>query len=235
MKHKKTTLGSIVFLLSGTTLIHAQEFSELCPNSTDGTGAVLGFVSDLDMQMALPGATVRVTWDKDGEEARAETQTGIDGSFTLCYLPLETSLSIQPMLGTMTGQTVTMNLADLITQQDLGFSLAGASPSSSEDAEDDRIWACIGRADSGMMLQLGGLIRCDPQWQPLEQCPREELGRVTANIEGYAARRGALRQMVDTLIDEARRLGANALIDFDAGRGSVNAQAVKIEVDPRTC
>ena len=160
MKHKKSALGSIVFLFSGTTLIHAQEFSELCPNSTDGTGAVLGFVSDLDMQMALPGATVRVTWDKDGEEARAETQTGIDGSFTLCYLPLETSLSIQPMLGTMTGQTVAMNLADLITQQDLGFSLVGASSSSGEAAEDDRIWACIGRADSGLPS-----IRLEPLWK----------------------------------------------------------------------
>ena len=235
MRHKQATLGLIVFLLAGTSIVHAQDLSELCPNSNDGTGAVWGVVSDMDMQMALPGATVLATWDKGGNQGRAETQTGLDGSFTVCYLPLETSLSIQPMLGTMAGQTVSLNLTESITRHDLGFSLTGTGDSSDGGDEDDRIWACFGRADSQMMLQVGGLIRCDPQWQPLEQCPREELGRVTADLEGYAARRGAMREMVDRLIDEAERLGANALIDFEGGRGSINAQAVKIEIDPRTC
>lgn len=231
MSHIRLAVGQSVLFLLGASALNAQDLSELCPNSSADTGALVGIVSDLEAEMALPGATVLATWEKDGIPGRAETQTGLDGSFTMCHLPLETDLSVQAMFATMAGQAVPLSLAESITHQDIGFSLTGGGASTG--GEDDRMWACIGRPDSQMRIQLGRLVRCDANWQPLEQCPREELGTVSASAGSRG--RGAMREMIDRLIDEAERLGANALVEVSGGRGTMTAQAVQIDVDPGTC
>lgn len=216
-----------LLLLTAATL-RAQTVEEMCPNAKD-TGALLGVVSDVDAAMALPGATVRATWETDGTPGIGETQTGIDGGFTLCYLPIGTELTVQAMFATMTGQPVSITLAETITQQDIGFSLTGGATSTDKG----QVWACIGPPDSQMRVQLGSLVRCDPQWPPLDRCPKQELERVSASAGSRG--RGAMREMVDSLVDAAERLGANALVDIQGGRGSISALAVKIEVDPSTC
>lgn len=231
MSHTRVALAQSVLLLVGVSALSAQDLEELCPNSDADNGAIVGIVSDADAHMALPGATVRATWEKDGTPGQAETQAGLDGSFTMCYLPLGTDLSIHAMLGTMPGPSVLMTLTEAITSQDIGFSLTGETGGG--DAASDRIWACIGGPNSQIRAQLGRLVRCDPQWQPLEQCPSEALGRVSASAGTRG--RGAMREMVERLVDETKRLGGNALIDVSGGRGSIDAQAVKIEVDPSTC
>ncbi len=231
MNHTRTVLAPSVLLLFAASAASAQNLEELCPNS-DGTGALLGIVSDTDAQMALPGAEVQATWIDDGTPGRAETQTGLDGSFTMCYLPIGLEVSIRAMFGTMAGQAVALTLGEPITRQDVGFSLTGGG--ATDDGE-DKIWACIGPPDSQMRIQLGSLVRCDSQWPSLDRCPKEELGKVSASGGGGGRRGGAMREMVDQLVDKAKGLGANALVDFTGGRGSVEAMAVKIEVDPSTC
>ena len=73
------------------------------------------------------------------------------------------------------------------------------------------------------------------------------MGTVMANASGSGG--GVLREMLESIAAETRRLGANALINFniEESRGSVNsdnsdapigairATAVKIDVDPTTC
>jgi hypothetical protein len=228
MNGTRIALAPSVLLLLGVSALGAQDLEELCPNSRAENGAIQGIVSDVDTQMMLPGVTVRATWEKDGTPGHGDTQTGLDGRYTMCYLPLQTHLSLLPMLGNMAGEAVSLTLTEPITRQDILFSLTGGG-----DAEEDRIWACIGPPDSQIRIQLGSLVRCEPQWPPLEQCPKKEMGKVYASTGTRG--RGAMREMVERLVDEARRLGANALINVSGGRGSIDALAVRIEVDPSSC
>lgn len=228
--YRLALMPSVLFMLFGASALNAQDLADVCPNSKAGTGALWGVVQDLDAEMALPGVRVVATWQKGGNPARAETHTGLDGGFTLCYLPLETDLSVQPNLANIAGTAIGISLTELITRKDLGLSLSGTGLA---DEEDDRIWACFGRGESTINRQNPRLLRCDPQWQPLEQCPKEALGRVQATrIRGGV---GMMREMLEKMANEARRLGANALIDWSASGSLISAQAVRIEVDPSTC
>ncbi len=230
MNTVRVALSWCGLVLFGAVAAGAQELDEVCPNSKD-TGALTGIVLDADGEMALPGATVRATWELAGKRGRAEVQSALDGSFTMCYLPLGTPLAVQARLGTMEGAAMPLTLVEPVTRHDVGFAMIAATSGAATGA--DRIWACIGTPDSQLRVQLGGLVRCDPQWPQLERCPKEELGRVSASIT--TQRRGVMRELVDMLIDEAKRLGANALINVSGERGSMSAMAVKIEVDPATC
>lgn len=226
--------GAVLSVVSALGL-SAQTLAELCPNSGENMGALVGQVADPDSDMVLPGASVTATWRQDGSDARTEVQAGLDGSFTLCYLPLRTDVSIQVALATMPGQVSTVSLMEPVTRQDLVFSLSGGGASGSESGGegDERIMACIGSATSTATMQLSRLIRCEPTWKPLEQCPKEELGVVTANATRRG--RGAFREMLETLIADAHRRGANALVNFSGGRGEMRAEAVRIDIDPATC
>lgn len=131
----------------------------------------------------------------------------------------------------MAGQVATVTLTEPITERDMSFSMAEAS--SGSGTVDERIWACFLGGNSSINLQNSRLIRCDTEWKPLEQCPREDLGQVTAR--GTGAGSGMMREMLETITDEARRVGANALINIRARGGSIMAEAVKIAIDPKTC
>ncbi|MDX1395029.1 MAG: hypothetical protein R3195_11585 [Gemmatimonadota bacterium] len=219
----------------------AQDLSEVCPGAGDGTGALRGLLSDADAQMALPGATVVATWTRDGEAGRTEVQTALDGSFTMCHVPLDTELSVVGMIGAIAGQPLSLTLTDPITRRDVQVSLSGAT------AADDRLLACFGAPDSPQSQELTNFVRCDPGWRGLEDCAREDLGRVTANRTLTATRGGGrtpdapgvpLRDPPDwleELIEEARDLGANALVNMGGSGELVSAQAARIEVDPATC
>ena len=81
-------VGALALAFAGSAAV-AQELEEVCPDSPDMTGALWGLVADGDTQMGLPAATVVATWEKDGESGQMEGQTALDGSYTLCYVPLE--------------------------------------------------------------------------------------------------------------------------------------------------
>jgi len=235
MTRTRVALGlSVLFGLSGARALTAQDLSEMCPNSDAGTGAVWGSVSDPDAGMVLPGATVVAKWTEDGSETGTQVASGLDGSFVLCYIPLGTEISIQTMLATMAGPTVTLTLSEPLTQEDLSFSMSG----NNSEKKDDRIWACFLGGNSSLNLQNARLIRCDAQWKPLEQCPKKELGMVTASSTGAGnTGRGnaTVREMLETLTRETKRLGGNAIVNLRSSRASIMGDAVKIDVDPKDC
>ena len=237
------------FALAGAaSAATAQELSEVCPDSPEGTGALWGVVMDEDGEMGLPGASVLVTWDADGEEGRTEGQTGFDGGYVLCYVPLEAELAVQPTFGNTGGSVSTVSLTDPITRVDLVYSLVGTGGGGGGD---DRIWACFaGTTDNQINLQNSRLIRCDPGWEGLDRCRKEtEHGQVQATISGSSvsadttaavrerqlARSSEFREALEKILADAERLGANALINWRLSRNSLTAEAVTIAVAPETC
>lgn len=238
--------GAAALAFAGPAAV-AQELNEVCPDSPEKTGALWGLVSDGGTQTGLPAATVIASWEKDGQEGRMEGQTALDGSYTLCYVPLGVEISVQPVFVGTGGVAVAANLTEEITRLDLGFSLTGVGAGG---AGDDRIWACfVGTTDNQINLQNSRLLRCDPGWGGIDRCPKdEEHGQVQATVSmfsvvadtisvegGRLAGSFELREALEKLIADARRLGANALINWRMNRNSVTAEAVTISVDPATC
>lgn len=241
-------VGALALVFTGTAAV-AQELNEVCPDSPDMTGALWGLVSDPDTQMGLPGASVVASWEKDGEPGQMEGQTALDGGYTLCYVPLGVEISVQPLFMGTGGAAATANLTDEITRMDLVFSLSGVGGGGGGD--EDRIWACFGgTTDNQINLQNSRLLRCDPGWGGIDRCPKDgEHGQVQATISGSSmsadttaaergrqmARSSEFREALEKVIADARRLGANALINWRLNRNSLTAEAVTISVDPATC
>ncbi len=240
--------GALALAFAGPAAL-AQELNEVCPDSPDMTGALWGLVSDGDTQMGLPSANVIASWEKDGESGQMEGQTALDGGYTLCYVPLGVEISVQPVFMGTGGAAVTANLTDQITRVDLTFSLSAVGDGGGGD--EDRIWACFGgTTDNQINLQNSRLLRCDPSWAGIDRCPKEEEhGQVQATISGSSvsadttaaergrqlARSSEFREALEKVIQEAKRLGANALINWRLNRNSLRAEAVTITVDPATC
>jgi len=225
--------GALALAFSGPAAV-AQELNEVCPDSPDMTGALWGLVSDGDTQMGLPSATVVATWEKDGESGQMEGQTALDGGYTLCYVPLGVEISVQPVFMGTGGAAATANLAEQITRLDLTFSLSAVG-SGGGGGDDDRIWACFGgTTDNQINLQNSRLIRCDPGWEGIDRCPKEtEHGQVQAQMAGGGS--GQFREALERLVTDAKRTGANALINWRRSGNSLTAEAVTISVDPTSC
>lgn len=231
--------GAIVALLIAPSA-SAQTLEEICPGAEPGTGALWGAVADTDADMVLPGATVIASWSVDGRQQRGEVQVGPDGGYTLCYLPLETDLSVQASFGTMRGEALAVTLTETFTRRDLGLSVSNAGAGGGED----RLWLCVNDGQSVINIRYSRIVRCDESWQPLERCPKQELGRITVHPAGAGS--GMLREMIEQLVREAKRIGANAVVNVRDGRGgtsfigtrhytSITGEGVRIEVDPSTC
>ena len=237
----------------GTGAAHAQQLAEVCPDATPGTGALWGLVTDAEAGIGLPGATVVATWEGDGGPVRTEGQTAIDGGYVLCHIPRGVELSLQPIVSTWAGAVVAATLTEDFLRVDLGFSFADAG---ADAGDDERVWACI------EVTPPSRFLRCDPDWKALDQCPREEdhgevdaeLALVARNmivraedVTGLIAemRRPSddrslgsgpeFREAVEELVADAKRLGANALIDWERDGATLTAKAVTITVDPATC
>lgn len=157
MTRASVTALSVCWALAVGTPAIAQDLSEVCPGAEDDTGALLGVLFDADSEVALPGATVVARWTIDGAEGRAETGTSIDGSFTLCQVPLETEITLLGMIGTVPGQAVAITLTDPVTRQDVAISLAGSMGGGGE-----KMLACLGPPDSEFRLRVGEFVHCDP-------------------------------------------------------------------------
>ncbi len=224
-------LGALVVLFAVLPL-SAQDLQTMCPNSQGASGGLWGVVADVDAGVALPGARLVATWKTDGKGAKTEVQTGLDGSYTLCYLPLEVPLEVTAVLGNLPGATLALTLTEPLTHQDVAFSLGGSATGTGGES-DDRMWACFGRGESDINMQNARLIRCDANWRALDRCPREDLGRLQVTASGAGS--GMLREALEQIIQQARRAGANALIRWTMSGHTISADAVKIGVDPSTC
>ena len=215
----------------GTAPAMAQELQEICPGAQEGTAALWGAVMDSDADMVLPGAKVIASWQQDGQTRTAETEVGLDGAYTMCYVPRNATVTMRAAFATMQGAPIEVTTAEIFTRQDLGLSMSGSVGGA--DDEDDRLWLCVAGGQSTINIQNSRLIRCDPQWQPLERCPKEELGRIQVQPAGAGG--GLMREMIEQVVQEAKRLGANAVINVRSNRASISGEAVKIEVDPSSC
>ena len=172
----------------------------------------------------------------------------------LCHLPLDTELSVQPLVASVGGAVVVATLSDTISRLDLAFSLTGVA------GEDDRVWACPVARSEETRRMASRLLRCDADWPPLESCPREEehgevevtldrgtqsrmimatpeeIARLRSQIGRNAGAIGPLvGEVAERLAAEAKRLGANALINFERDGVTIRAEAITITVDPATC
>ena len=245
----------VVFLMAlPATGAYGQELVEVCPEGPAGTGAVWGVATDADSGIGLPGATVVATWDGDGETVRTEVRTALDGGYVLCGVPRGTEVSVRPVLAGAEGTLAVTILTDDFARADLRLSLTG------DGDDDDRLWACLdSRVDPNGNIERLRLFRCDSDWSELDACPREELGEVEAVLasasrtmvvrasEVGSIRRGsqtggsvsALREAIGELVTEARRLRANALVDWRMRGGArerrLTAKAVTITADPSSC
>lgn len=221
--------GAIAGLFA-TTGVVGQELQDICPGAEDGTGAIWGAVTDSDADMVLPGANVFAKWTEDGEQKNAQVQVGLDGGYTMCYVPMGTEISVHAAFATMEGTPVQVTLSEIFLQQDLSLSMSGTSGG---DDGDDRLWVCIAGGQSQINIQNTRLIRCDADWKPLETCPKTELGRISAQAVGAGS--GMVREMLEQFVQEASRVKANAVINVNYGRGGMSGEAVRIDVDPSTC
>ena len=257
MRRFGTTLLAVVPALAlGARGASAQELGEVCPEAQAGTGALWGLVSDAESGIGLPGATVVATWESEGDQARAEGQAALDGGYVLCHVPLGLEVSVQPIVAGLGGTVVVTTLTGDFGQVDLSYSLADAG-------SDDRVWACPdARGDPAGRGRLSRLVRCDSDWGRLEACPLDkvygeveaelpvvtsievvsasELARLQAEMRRARGREGlgsgpGFRRAVEEMVAAAKRMGANALIDWDRERATLKAKAVTITVDPSTC
>lgn len=249
-------VGSLSALALAASSAIAQELGEVCPDAEPGTGALWGLVADADAGIGLPGATVVATWEQDGDAARAEGQTALDGSYVLCSVPLGVAVSVQPIVAALGGPVVVTTLTGDFAQVNLGFTLA-------DTGDADRLWGCPGsRDDPSAGRAVSRLLRCDSDWEALDACPREEehgdvkadlplvsrvetvsaseLARLQAEMRRPNRMRGlgsgpGFRQAVEELVADAKRLGANALVDWVRDGSTLTAKAVTITVDPSNC
>ena len=238
----RALLQSAIVGFLAASAASGQTLDEICPGAEDGTGALWGGVRDSDADMILPGASVIASWEADGKKRDSEVQVGLDGAYQMCYLPLETVISVSASFGTMGGQRLDVTMTEVFTRQDLTLSMSGGGDT---DTGDDRLWMCVNGGQSEINMQHSRLIRCDDNWQPLEQCPKVELGLIS--VQPIGAGSGVLREMLEQLVQEAKRLGANAVVNVQDSRGglsvasntdhptSITAEGVLIEVNPTTC
>ena len=224
-------------ILVATAVASAQTLEDVCPNAIPGTGLVWGAVTDVDGEMMMPGASVSVFWLVDGEEQRLVGQTGANGGYAICHIPLSYPIELQAAFATMRGARTEATLTEEVTRLDLTLAASTMGP-------DDRLWFCVPDRQSVIYLRFSRLVRCEEEWKPLEQCPKTELGRIS--VQPIGAGSGVLREMIEQIVQEARRLGANAVVNISDGRAgtsfgaaqhlsNITAEAVRIDVDPLTC
>ena len=221
--------GAIAGLFAASGVV-GQELQDICPGAQDGTGAIWGAVTDSDADMVLPGANVIATWSEDGESKNAQVQVGLDGGYTMCYVPMGTEISVHAAFATMQSAPVQVSLSEIFLQQDLSLSMSGSTGGADGD---ERLWLCIAGGQSQINIQNTRLIRCDADWKPLETCPKTELGRISVQATGAGS--GMMREMLEQIIQEAKRVKANAVVNPQFSRGTMTGEAVLIEVDPSGC
>ena len=238
---KTLFLAALAVLLNSPAA--AQTLEEVCPGAEEGTGVLVGMLKDTDGDVMLPGASVLISWNAGAIERSARADVDTDGIYMMCHLPLETTVTVQPSFATMNGDPVQVAMNEVFVRQDLVMSLSGEGSGAFDDG-DDRVWVCIQGGESDINRQFSRLVRCETAWQPLEQCPKKELG--TIYVQPVGAGSGMVRELVEQFVQEAKRLGANAVVNVTDGRGgtswigtthvpAMTGEAVQIDVDPMTC
>lgn len=225
---------AVACVSAGAGELRGQELTELCPDASPPSAAVWGFVHDLETEVVIPMAMLDVRWAVDGQDHEAYRQAGVDGGYVLCSLPREVDISVQASLAGISDSAVTLTLTEEITWRDFTIALqTGGVP-------DTPLMVCtsvLGAPDQ-LESSFPHLIRCRPGWPDLELCPRIELGPVDGDRTGVGI---DVKEQIERFVEEARRLGANAIIRVQPQRGAggndggIEGLAVRIPADPTIC
>lgn len=224
VKMRHATLRSagvgLVLTLGTVTLpghLRAQVLTDFCPEADESSeAAIVGIVSDAESEMILPGAEVVASWVADGVRQRSETQTGIDGVYTICGLPQGMDMQVRASLGVHRGEPVPFSTETTLQQFDLALSLTGDAPAEEEVEIDES--ARSGRAFGASLIRAEDLAALPEMsvYQLLRRHSRLRFERIqggeviifagrgvdqNTNLSGTATRYRAIQLFVDDRLE----------------------------------
>jgi hypothetical protein len=176
----------------------AQTLAETCPELSGDAGGLIGYVVDSDSETVMPAATVTATWTEG--EARADS--GFDGVYRLCGVPVGVSLVLQAGFAAFAGETMEYTMAEAFERIDLGISMLTAAVSSGGGRLEDRILMCPD-------MEFPRQFLCREGWH-LERCEYEDKGRIVARRTGSGTDN---KEIIDQFVIEAERADANAILN----------------------
>ena len=175
----------------------AQTLEETCPALSGDAGGLIGYVVDSDSETIMPASTVTATW----AEGEASSDTGFDGIYRLCGVPVGVPLVLQAGFAAFTGETMEYTMAEAFERVDLGISMLAAAVSSGGGGREDRILMCPD-------MEFPRKFLCREGWH-LERCEYEDKGRIVARRTGSGTDN---KEIIDQFVIEAERADANAIL-----------------------
>lgn len=160
----------------------AQEFTDFCPDGNDETdAAVVGYVTDPDLDSVVPAVAVAASWVQDGARRRIEVQANLEGLFTLCGLPRESEVSLRATFGDRRGPPVPYTTSVTLAQQDLHLSLTANNEEEVDDEVGSLAGGGSGRAYSADVIRAEDLVHLPEMsvYQLLRQHQRLRFDRFT--------------------------------------------------------
>ena len=178
MRHPLARLAAPVLLLVFANAATAQSFADFCPNGNPETqAAVVGYVTDPDVQSIVPAATVAASWVEDNARQRLEVQTNLEGLYIMCGIPSDIEVSLRVIFGNRRGEIVPYAAATPLAQQDMFISLTG-DPEAREEVGSlaDGGGGGSGRAYSSELIRAEDLLYL-PEMSVYELLRRHQLLR----------------------------------------------------------
>ena len=169
--------------LGTPSLAVAQDFTDFCPDGNEETdAAVVGYVTDPDLNTGVPGVSVAASWVQDGARRRIAADANLEGLFVLCGLPQESEVSLRASFGDRRGSAVPYTTSAILAQQDLTLSLTADNEEEEFDKEVGSLaGGGSGRAFSADVIRAEDLVYLPEMsvYQLLRQHQRIRFDRFT--------------------------------------------------------
>ena len=199
MRNITRFLGAgVVWVGLSASGLGAQTLEETCPELSGDAGGLIGYVVDSDSEIIMPAATVTATW-ADGE---ASADSGFDGVYRLCGVPVGVLLVLQASFATSAGEIMEYTMAEGYERVDLGISMLAAAVSSGGGVAGDRLLMCPD-------MEFPRQFLCREGWH-LERCEFEDKGRIVSRRTGSGTDN---KEIIEQFVIEAQRAGANAIFN----------------------
>ena len=175
----------------------AQTLEETCPELSGDAGGLIGYVVDSDSETIMPATTVTATW----AEGEASADSGFDGVYRLCGIPVGVPLMLQAAFAAFAGEAIEHMMAEDFERVDLGISMLTAAVSGGGGGAEDRLLMCPD-------MEFPRQFLCREGWN-LERCEYEDKGRIVARRTGSGTDN---KEIIDQFVIEAERADANAIL-----------------------
>ena len=182
MLHSNVRFILTAVFLGTPSLAVAQDFTDFCPDGNEETdAAVVGYVTDPDLNTVVPGVSVAASWVQDGARRRIVADANLEGLFTLCGLPQESEVSLRASFGDRRGSAVPYTTSAILAQQDLYLSLAADNEEEVNDEVGSLAGGGSGRAYSADVIRAEDLVYLPEMsvYQLLRQHQRIRFDRFT--------------------------------------------------------